>query len=217
MSYPSDQFSIDLNKTVLAWHFLCPGETLRTGDRAPKDGEWLIYKYRPSICQTGLHASSHPFDALKYAPSLTLCLVRCTKPTAVHEDKFVCQARQIVARRNVKPLILEMARMAVLSEVSRRSAHTDNVSQSLLDYLITGEKPRDYYRAADSYVGGTPQVSSILYHLGFDSDIDADGVVGMVRVRSILRNVIDMEAYRPYFKARQFFKESVEHEFSEYL
>ena len=216
MSTPDDHFTLDLSKTILAWHFLCPGEALRTGDKAPKDGEWLIYKHRPWICQRGLHASEHPFDALKYAPSLTLCLVRCTKPIEIHEDKFVCQARQIVARRNVKPLILEMARMAVLSEVSRRSAHTDDVSQSLLDYLITGEKPRDYHQAVGSYVGGTPQVSSILYYLGFDNDTATDAGNDS-RAKAILRNVIDMEAYRSDFKARQFFKKSVEYEFSEYL
>jgi hypothetical protein len=48
--------------TVRAWHFV--GATLRDGSPIPADGNVLKFNGDPVLCETGLHASQHPFDAL---------------------------------------------------------------------------------------------------------------------------------------------------------
>ena len=63
------------SKTVRAWHFV--GDTLRDGSPIPADGVCLEYKGALRMCESGLHASRHPFDALQYAPGNALCLVEC--------------------------------------------------------------------------------------------------------------------------------------------
>ena len=46
-----------------AYHFV--GSTLRDGSPIPGDGEWLEHTGEVKICSSGLHASKHPFDALR--------------------------------------------------------------------------------------------------------------------------------------------------------
>jgi hypothetical protein len=49
-----------------AWHFVA--DTLRDGRPVPKDGVWLEHTGYVRMCETGLHASLQPFDALQFAP-----------------------------------------------------------------------------------------------------------------------------------------------------
>jgi len=44
------------------FHFT--SDKLRDGTPIPPIGEWLIYPKKPIICEQGLHASRHPYDAL---------------------------------------------------------------------------------------------------------------------------------------------------------
>ena len=62
------------NQGKYAFHFLS-GNKLRNGKTAPKDGEWLLEPPPYTICYKGLHASWRVFDALRYSPGATLCLV----------------------------------------------------------------------------------------------------------------------------------------------
>lgn len=50
---------------TLAYHFV--SDTLRDGRPIPADGEWLEHAGPIRICETGLHASRHVADALRYA------------------------------------------------------------------------------------------------------------------------------------------------------
>jgi len=81
----------------MAWHFV--GDSLRDGRPVPKDGEWLIHTGDLRMCKTGLHASEHPFDALRYAPGPTLCRVECAGEIVRGDDKLVCTKRRIVLMR----------------------------------------------------------------------------------------------------------------------
>ena len=81
---------------VLAYHFV--GSTLRDGRPVSPDGEWLVHDGRVEMCKLGLHASRHPFDALRYAPGATLCRVECAGIVQEDADKLVCRRRRIVAR-----------------------------------------------------------------------------------------------------------------------
>lgn len=92
---------------IRAYHFV--GDRLRDGRPVPPDGEWLIHDGPAVMCEAGLHASRHPFDALTYAPGNVLCLVECDDVVDEEEDKLVCRRRRIVARFDAARLLREFA------------------------------------------------------------------------------------------------------------
>ena len=93
---------------MIAYHFC--GATLRDGRPIPADGEWLVHEGQVTICETGLHASSHPFDALQFAPGATLCIVECEDIVTEHVDKLVCRRRKIVKRIDATELLWKASR-----------------------------------------------------------------------------------------------------------
>lgn len=119
--------------TMLAWHFT--GSTLRDGSPIPPVGKWLVHDGRVAICESGLHASTEPFDALQYAPGPILHLVECADIVYQHEDKFVCRRRRILASMDATDILRYFARMAAL-EATR---YWPDVPDVVLDYLMTGD------------------------------------------------------------------------------
>jgi len=118
-----------------AWHFV--GNTLRDGQPIPRKGKWLTHPGPIAICNSGLHASYDPFDALKYAPGPTLCLVRVEDVRETQDDKLVCSRRMIVARKDITPILRYYARMQALSVVHLLETCPPDV---VLDYLVTGDE-----------------------------------------------------------------------------
>ena len=118
---------------IRAWHFI--GDTLRDGRPVPQDGVWLEHDGPLVICQSGLHASLDPFDALQYAPGPILCLVECDGDIQHQPDKLVCRRRRIVARRDATEGLRYFARMQALSV-----AHLWEPPDVVLDYLMTGDE-----------------------------------------------------------------------------
>ena len=123
---------------IRAWHFV--GDTLRDGRPVPPDGEWLVHDGEVKMCEIGLHASRHPFDALRYAQGAILCLVDCDDIVAEDTDKLVCRRRRIVARADAIDALRYFARMQALSVV-----HLWDAPDVVLDWLMTGD---DSLRAA---------------------------------------------------------------------
>ena len=119
--------------TTYGWHFLYAGSRLRTGEEAPEDGVWLTTD-KARICESGLHGSKHPFDALKYAPGPLLCLCEFGEIKGDHGDKFVSRSRRIIARMDATEMLMYFARMQALSVV-----HAFAAPDVVLDYLMTGE------------------------------------------------------------------------------
>src|SRR5688572_29826413 len=117
----------------LAWHFV--GKTLLDGTPIPKDGEWLEYKGELRMCESGLHASREPFDALQYAPGATLCLVEVGGEVIEGNDKLVCSRRKIIARMDATELLRYFARMQALSVI-----HLWDAPEVVCDYLMTGDE-----------------------------------------------------------------------------
>jgi hypothetical protein len=115
---------------IRAWHFL-NGDKLRDGSTAPPDGEWLHFYGGIVMCESGLHASIDPFDALKYAPGNTLCLVDCDGKIMQGDDKLVCSMRRIVVRMDAEPLLRYFARQQALSVV-----HLWDAPDVVLAYLM---------------------------------------------------------------------------------
>lgn len=98
-----------------AYHFV--GKTLRDGSPIPPDGEWLEFYGDPLMCEQGLHASKDPFDALKYAPGATLCLVELGGTIIERTDKVVATRRKIIKRVDLTDTLRYFARMQALSVV----------------------------------------------------------------------------------------------------
>ena len=92
---------------IRAYYFV--GDKLRDGRPVPPDGEWLVHKGPVIMCESGLHASRHPFDALMYAPGNVLCLVDCDDVVDEWDDKIVCRRRRIIARFDASRLLREFA------------------------------------------------------------------------------------------------------------
>ena len=132
-----------MSKTIRAWHFV--GNMLRDGSPVPDDGVRLVHTRDVIPCESGLHASEHPFDALQFAPGPVLCLVECGGIITTHGnpvDKIACSERTIIARMDATPLLRWFARMQALSV-----AHLlgDAPAEIVLDWLMTGD---DAARAA---------------------------------------------------------------------
>jgi hypothetical protein len=101
-----------MTDTTRAYHFVT--DTLRDGSPIPPDGEWLKHSGPCAMCESGLHASRHPFDALQYAPGNTLCLVEVRDIVAEQDDKLVCRERMIVKRIDATDLLRYFARQYAL-------------------------------------------------------------------------------------------------------
>ena len=139
-----------MTETIEAWHFV--GDRLRDGRPVPKDGVWLRHGGQIRICESGLHASRRPWDALRYAPGATLCYVECRGDIHEHDDKLVCRERRIIMRADVTETLRYFARMQALSVVHLWASELPDV---VLDYLMTGDESlriaaRDAARSAAS-------------------------------------------------------------------
>lgn len=121
-----------------AWHFV--GDKLRDVRDIPRNGVWLEHTGPVEICETGLHASYDPFDALEFAPGATLCLVDVDGIVTEQSDKLVSTRRRIVARMDATEMLRYFARMQAVSVIHLY----DDAPDVVLDYLMTGdEKIRD--------------------------------------------------------------------------
>lgn len=130
-----------MSKRVIGYHFV--NETLRNGEPVPSDGVWLIEE-KIRLCNYGLHASLHPFDALKYAPGNTLCLVELGGEIEYGDDKLVAQKRKILTRFNAGQLLYNCARKYALDVI-----HLWDAPDVVKEFLETGdEKLRAAARAA---------------------------------------------------------------------
>ncbi len=123
---------------MMAYHFV--GKTLRDGRPIPADGEWLEHDGTIEMCNSGLHASLHPFDALKYAPGDTLCIVDVEGDIEQQSDKLVCRRRRIVARLDATELLWAFSRKCALDVI-----HLWDAPAVVREYLKSG---REDLRAA---------------------------------------------------------------------
>jgi hypothetical protein len=118
---------------ITAWHFV--GDTLRDGRAIPPDGEWLAHNGPVVMCESGLHASRDPFDALRFAPGETICMVECEDVVSEDYDKLVCRRRRIVARRDAGAMLRSFARAQALAV-----AHLWDCPPVVRQYLETGDE-----------------------------------------------------------------------------
>lgn len=116
-----------------AWHFV--GEKLRNGSPVPADGEWLEHSGPVKIRESGLHASKHPFDVLKFAAGNTLCLVEVEGVKEEQSDLLVCRRRKIVKRMDFEKQMRNFARQQALKVI-----HLWKCPAIVRQYLETGDE-----------------------------------------------------------------------------
>ena len=122
-----------MTRTNLAYHFT--GDTLRDGSPIPPIGEWLEHEGDVKLCESGLHFSRHPFDALTYAPGSLLHLVEVDYIEEEDTDKGVCRGRKIVATIDAKKLLRECARKWALDVIDEWPA-----PDVVVQWLNTGDE-----------------------------------------------------------------------------
>ena len=110
-------------------------ETLRDGAPIPPVGEWLTYDGTIIMCESGLHASATPYDALRYAPGQLLHQVELDGIADTHTDKVVARRRKIVATIDATTLLRAFARKQALSVI-----HLWDCPAITKQYLETGEE-----------------------------------------------------------------------------
>jgi hypothetical protein len=95
---------------MLGYHFT--SYKLSNGDPIPPIGKWLVYDGPIVPCESGLHASEHPYDALQYAPGKLLHraelegdLLAYGKPI----DRLVGRRRKILATIDAESLLRKFA------------------------------------------------------------------------------------------------------------
>ena len=123
------------------------GDKLRDGRPIPKIGTWLRHKGPLVPCESGLHWSACPFDALQYAPGPLLHRVECRGKTIPHGnpiDKFCSRERRIVATIDATYLLRRFAADQALGV-----AHLWSMPQIVRKYLESlDEAKRDAARDA---------------------------------------------------------------------
>ena len=118
---------------MIAFHFV--SDTLHDGRPVPADGEWLEHEGPVVLCESGLHFSIDPFDALQYAPGPTLCIVEVEEYIFDH-DKGAAKRRKIIKRIDATELCRTFARQRALSV-----AHLcPSLPSVVIEYLKTGNE-----------------------------------------------------------------------------
>ena len=131
-----------MTNKIFGWHFV--GATLRDGSPIPADNRWLKHTGELKMCESGLHWSPTPWEALQYAPGGTLCRVELRGRTMRKTDKAVSMQRCIRQRQDITDLLWQFARQQALLVINLWDA-PDLVRQ----YLETGnESLRAAARAA---------------------------------------------------------------------
>src|ERR1019366_370637 len=115
------------------YHFT--GTKLRDGRPVPAIGEWLTYEGKVQMCESGLHASADPFDALQYAPGALLHKVVLKSIVEKKDDKVVARSRKIIVTINVTELLRRFARLQALGVI-----HLWDAPTVVKEYLTTGDE-----------------------------------------------------------------------------
>jgi len=123
---------------ILGYHFT--GDTLRDGRPIPKVGDWLEHDGPVVACESGLHASEHPFDALNYAPGSMIHRVELEGDLVSHGengkvDKWCGRRRKILATVNSEKLMRDFSRWCALQVI-----HLWECPDVVKRYLETGDE-----------------------------------------------------------------------------
>jgi hypothetical protein len=97
----------------LGWHFLADKNgkpVYRDGGGTPCVGDVRTHHGPLKLCESGLHFSRRPIDALTYAPGPWLCRVRVDGEVVYETDKGIARRREILWLADITPILRVFAR-----------------------------------------------------------------------------------------------------------
>ena len=150
-----------------AYHFVA--DILRDGRPVPPDGEWLTHDGPCVMCESGLHASEHPYDALQYAPGPILCLVEIEDEVARQDDKLLCRRRKIIARFDATDTMRAFCRWCALSVI-----HLWDAPQVVREYLEMGDESKRHAARAAAWAAARPAAWDAAWDAARDTARDAN-------------------------------------------
>ena len=116
--------------------------------RKPRKGRTHKVKESPVLRARGLHASAHPFDALKYAQSNVLWLVELGGEIVEGQDKCAATERKYIKRVDLTDVLRRFACDCALDVIDKaRPYFSDEGWACCTDYL---RNPTEEKRAAAS-------------------------------------------------------------------
>jgi hypothetical protein len=158
ISPPTRGNEMTKTKKQYGWHFT--NTTLRDGRPVPEEGVWLEHEGPIKMCETGLHGSHTPFDALQFAPGATLCYCEFEGIEQEDNEKFVARRRKIIAKGDSTEALRFFARMQAVSVIDNYPNGTDDV---VFDYLMDGCSADSAYSAADSAADSADSAADSAY------------------------------------------------------
>ena len=136
-----------VDEKFTAFHFLGEDKRLRYGDnRLVEVGNTYSQSYphdtrdgdcydSPTLCESGMHASIRPIDALKYAPGPIICRVEVSGDVIRGDDKLVGRHRKVLAMAD-----------------ATRTLHEFAVAQARSALELTGEKDERCFAALEAKI-----------------------------------------------------------------
>jgi len=121
------------SRKIRAWHF--------TDDMFLRDGQPLVvgqtytHAGRVKLCDSGLHASKRPIDALQYAPGNVVSRVECGGEMLNGGDKLVCTERTVLWAYDAEEVLRHFARLCALDVI-----HLWDAPAHVAQYLRTGDE-----------------------------------------------------------------------------
>jgi len=193
------------------WFF---NDTMRDGRPVPADGEWLEHVGKVIPCESGLHASPTPWDALQYAPGHNLALVELDGEIVPHgKDKFAASRRKIIARFNAEELLWQHSRESALSVI-----HLWDAPQIVRDYLTTGDESLRAAAWDAAWDAARAAARAVARDAAWDAAWDAARAAARAAARDVARDAArDVARAAARDVAAKRFNDAVEAKFSELL
>ena len=147
-----------MTSPVQAFHFIGDDRKLRDGSDSAPVGGVETYNGKCVLCESGLHASRRPIDALSYAPGVFMRLVECSHVEDEQDDKLVCRSRKILWEADISAELHEFAcqcaerALALVENPDPRSIAAIEAKRKWLRGEISDDKLRDARAAADAAV-----------------------------------------------------------------
>ena len=120
-------------RKIRAWHFT-DGMFLRDGQPLVV-GKTYTYAGWVKLCESGLHASKRPIDALQYAPGNVVSRVECGGEMLNGDDKLVCTERTVLWAYDAEKVLRHFARLCALDVI-----HLWDAPEIVVQYLRTGDE-----------------------------------------------------------------------------
>lgn len=142
-----------MSEKIDAWWFAASDRLPHGDGRVIVVGEAHSVTGQIILCKNALHASRHPFDALRPAPGPFLYRVRCWGDVVEDTDKLGARHREYLAMRDATAMLRQYARERALSVI-----HLWDAPDVVRRYLETGDETiRDAAAraASDAWAGRT--------------------------------------------------------------